>query len=202
MVSLDKSAPTEEERRVGAVTKMRYLTFRESLTTTAHLGFRIDAMKIGDDPNLNDTPLNFRRGPTDPTAVLRELTRFVCSSKEVAAAFAKRLRELRAALEADTSFFPTYTLIRSSLLFTYDHAAVAGGGPGGRPEVGVGVHMIDFSSSKRVPPGSEPLTHRAAWREGSAEDGYLNGVDNLIAMFDKVVAGETAWDAPPPTARG
>lgn len=154
-------------------------------------------MKIGDDPRMNDTPLNFRRGPREPAAVLRELTRFVCASKPVAAAFAARLRALRTALEADEHFFPRHSLIRSSLLFTYDLATVhapptlsSADGPLHR----VGVHMIDFSSSVAVADGAERLSHREQWTPGNGEDGYLVGIDNLIKMFDKVEKGESTWD--------
>jgi len=190
MDGLDKAAATPQERAAGAVTKLRYLKFREGLTTTARLGFRVDAMKIGDDPNLNDTPLNFRRGPREPAAVLRELTRFVCNNRTIAAAFAARLRALRSALETDAHFFPTHSLIRSSLLFTYDlkpPESAAGTAPR------VGVHMIDFSSTAQAKDG-ERLTHRAPWQPGSGEEGYLVGVDNLIKMFDKVERGEAAWE--------
>jgi 1D-myo-inositol-triphosphate 3-kinase len=189
MRSLDATAALPEEEAAGAITKLRYLKFREGLTTTRDLGFRVDAMKIGDDPTLNDSPLNFRQGPREPAAVLRELTRFVCASRPLAAAFAARLRALRCALEADAAFFPRYSLLRSSLLCTYDKRAVETAtlsAPG--PPV-VGVHMIDFSSSEQARPG-ERLSHRAPWEPGNGEDGYLLGVDNLIKMFDKVERGE------------
>jgi 1D-myo-inositol-triphosphate 3-kinase len=196
MVSLDKRAVLPEEEAAGAITKLRYLKFREALTTTQTLGFRIDAMKIGDDPNLNDTPLNFRRGPREPSAVLRELTRFVCGNRTLAAAFAARLRALRTALEADEHFFPRHCLIRSSLLFTYDlpSAHAPHSPPSGDASLHrVGVHMIDFSSSRQAR-GDVRISHRRPWQVGNHEDGYLLGVDNLIRMFDKVDKGETEWD--------
>mmetsp|Transcript_34179 Transcript_34179/g.78739 ORF Transcript_34179/g.78739 Transcript_34179/m.78739 type:complete len:702 (+) Transcript_34179:152-2257(+) len=197
MLSIDKGAALPDELELGCITKLRYLKFRESLTTTQTLGFRVDAMKIGTDPNLNDTPLNFRRGPREPAAVLRELTRFVGAERALAAAFAAKLRALRTALEADEHFFPTHSLIRSSLLFTYDLHATRG--PDGEESSGsellckVGVHMIDFSSSQRERM-AERVTHREAWSPGNGEDGYLLGVDNLIRMFDKVHKSEVAWD--------
>lgn len=193
MRSLDAAAPKADELAVGGVTKLRYLQFREGLTTTQALGFRIDAMRVGDDPRLSDPPLNFRRGPREPDAVLAELSRFVRGSREVAAALAARLRALRAALEGDEAFFPRRCMLRSSLLFTYDLAALrtapeAAGAE--RPPHAASVHMIDFSATS---PSAERLSHRARWAPGNGEDGYLLGVDNLIMMFDKVERGEASW---------
>ena len=40
MVAVDPTAPTEEERAVKAVTKPRYMVWRETISSTATLGFR------------------------------------------------------------------------------------------------------------------------------------------------------------------
>lgn len=49
MVAVDAGAPTDAERQVEAVTKLRYMQFREQQSSTCSLGFRIEAMKV----NLN-----------------------------------------------------------------------------------------------------------------------------------------------------
>ena len=46
MVSVDPNAPSEEEHEAKAVTKLRYMTFREEQSSTCSLGFRIEAMKV------------------------------------------------------------------------------------------------------------------------------------------------------------
>lgn len=46
MVLLDPHEPTEEEHAVKAITKKRYMQFREKKSSTATLGYRIEAAKV------------------------------------------------------------------------------------------------------------------------------------------------------------
>lgn len=61
-------------------------------------------------------------------------------------------------------------LIGSSLLFVYDNSGLAT------------IHMIDFGKTTPLPPGLT-ITHRTEWTEGTHEDGYLYGLDNLIEIW-------------------
>lgn len=46
MVALDSKAPNAEEHKLQAVTKLRYMQFREEQSSTCSHGFRIEAMKV------------------------------------------------------------------------------------------------------------------------------------------------------------
>lgn len=48
MIAVDPEAPNAEERELQAVTKLRYMQFREQQSSTCSHGFRIEAMKVMD----------------------------------------------------------------------------------------------------------------------------------------------------------
>ena len=48
MIAVDPLAPTEEERKMKGVTKPRYMVWRETISSTATLGFRIEGVKKSD----------------------------------------------------------------------------------------------------------------------------------------------------------
>lgn len=54
MVQVDPSAPTAEERRVQGVTKPRYMVWRETISSTATLGFRVEGIKRAQGGSTKD----------------------------------------------------------------------------------------------------------------------------------------------------
>lgn len=166
MIELDPNEPTDEERRTG-ITKLRYMSFRERLSSTKTLCFRVEGIKLANQELRSDFKmaksreevqaiiLSFLPPPTEPFhRVIRER-------------ILQRLVDLHATTER-SRFFYEHELIGSSLLFVYDHT--------GR----VGVWMIDFGKTSRV---ETTITHRDPWILGNREDGYLVGLENLIDML-------------------
>ena len=49
MVAVDPDAPTEQEHLLKGVTKPRYMVWRETISSTATLGFRIEGINSSKD---------------------------------------------------------------------------------------------------------------------------------------------------------
>ncbi|XP_075956531.1 inositol-trisphosphate 3-kinase Cb [Anarhichas minor] len=168
MVAVDPGAPTEQERAQQGVLKPRYMQWRETLSSTATLGFRIEGIKKADGTcNTNFKKTKHRE------QVMQALEDFVAGNTQILKLYLQRLKELRSVLE-QSQFFRTHEVVGSSLLFVHDASGKAR------------VWMIDFG--KTVPlPEPQTLDHRTPWMEGNREDGYLWGLDNLIDIFSTML---------------
>jgi len=180
MLAVDPAALSEEEAAAG-VTKMEYMRWREVTSSSATLGWRIEGIRRargGAAASHYPAPKLLR----EPEQLEQAVGWFCEGRPAVRRAFAARLAELRAALEA-SRWFATHELVSSSLLLLYD------GDPHGAAPPGL--WMIDFAKAAPLD-GALVLTHRAPWQPGNCEDGYLTGVDSLLHLLSRPdpLAGE------------
>ncbi|XP_041070676.1 inositol-trisphosphate 3-kinase A [Carcharodon carcharias] len=168
MVEVDPQAPTPQEHTLQAVLKPRYMQWRETLSSTATLGFRIEGVKKADGTGST----NFKRTKTKQQ-ILQVFVDFVNGNKNILEAYVTRLKKIRKTLES-SEFFKKHEVIGSSLLFIHDKSEVAK------------VWLIDFGKTTRLPSG-KTLNHRHPWQEGNREDGYLWGLDNMIDITTDIL---------------
>ncbi|XP_063002368.1 uncharacterized protein LOC134412392 [Elgaria multicarinata webbii] len=161
MVKIDPQAPTALEHCQGAVTKARYMQWREGISSSASLGFRIEGITIEGGAVQKD--FKQIRGQEEIVDIFLTFTK---SRLDVLSTYLARLKSMHKALEEST-FFKTHEVIGSSLLFLHDRKGQAS------------VWMIDFG--KTLPsPANCLLHHDVAWTHGNHEDGYLIGLQHLI----------------------
>lgn len=167
MVALDPNAPTETERKNKAITKLRYMQFREQESSTAEFGFRIEALRLsGEAPETNLKKVKTKEQNQ------RLLTKYLRSNDQARCDICEKLHSVRKKFEK-SEFLMSHEMIGSSLLVMYDE------------EGHTGVWMIDFSKAMAIGDGIT-LTHRKPWMLGNHEDGYLSGLDNLIKIFEEL----------------
>ncbi|CAM2116922.1 unnamed protein product [Caretta caretta] len=160
MVKVDPSAATAEEHSQRAVTKPRYMQWREHISSTASLGFRIEGVTIEGGAVQKD----FKQTRTQEQIIDTFLI-FTKRQGSILSAYQSRLESMRSALQ-ESVFFRTHEVIGSSLLFVHDRQGRAN------------VWMIDFGKTRPAPP-QLALCHDVPWSRGSHEDGYLIGLHHL-----------------------
>ncbi|KAM8939224.1 inositol-trisphosphate 3-kinase B-like [Pelodytes ibericus] len=161
MVSVDPTAPTTEENDQKAITKPRYMQWRETVSSTAMLGFRIEGVTIEGGPVKKD----FKQ-MKDREKIMETFIIFTKGREDILAAYLNRLENMQKVLQ-DSVFFSTHEVIGSSLLFVHDRRGFSN------------VWMIDFGKTSPAP-AHLPLKHDVPWEAGNHEDGYLLGLRNLI----------------------
>ncbi|XP_973087.3 inositol-trisphosphate 3-kinase homolog isoform X3 [Tribolium castaneum] len=164
MVAIDPSAPTEEEHRQQAVTKLRYMQFRELQSSTCSHGFRIEAMKCRGSPPVTDL-----KKVKSSQEVFNTLDMFLGGREDVRQRLLARLCEIRSKIE-QAEYFKTREVVGSSLFIIYDDAKV-------------GVWLIDFAKTNKLPEGTV-VDHRRPWVQGNHEEGLLFGLDRLISVIE------------------
>ncbi|XP_043230128.1 inositol-trisphosphate 3-kinase homolog isoform X1 [Amphibalanus amphitrite] len=165
MVAIDPKAPLPEEHEAGAISKVRYMTYREGQSSSSQLGFRIEGLKMrGSDP-IRD--LKRIRAWEE---VLYTISVYL-GSADVARQMLAHLTNIRDKFEA-SAFFRRHEVIGSSIFLVYDRRRS-------------GAWMIDFAKTSRLPDG-QTVDHRSPWQLGNREEGYLTGLDNLCKVVQQV----------------
>lgn len=166
MIQIDQNAPTEEEHRAKGVTKPRYMVWRETISSTSTLGFRIEGIKKSDGTSSKDFKTTKSR-----EQIGEAFREFAEGFPHALPKYIQRLKAIRATL-GFSEFFKRHEVIGSSLLFVHDrhHASV---------------WLIDFAKTV-VLPETVSIGHDRKWKVGNHEDGYLIGINNLIDIFTEV----------------
>lgn len=175
MVEVDSEGPTPEEHSQRGVTKPRYMQWRETMSSTNTLGFRIEGIKKSDGTCRTD--FKKTRSKQDVIQVFKD---FVEGNISILRSYLSRLTEIHQALKA-SEFFKQHEVIGSSLLFIHDHTGNAQ------------VWIIDFGKTTALPEG-HTLNHDIPWQEGNREDGYLWGLKNLIHTLESVSGEGTSQE--------
>ncbi|KAM4542866.1 inositol-trisphosphate 3-kinase A isoform 2-T2 [Odontesthes bonariensis] len=172
MVEVDSNGPTPQEHSQRAVTKPRYMQWRETLSSSNTLGFRIEGIKKHDGTCRTD--FKKTRSKQDVIQVFKD---FVGGNVKLIKSYLSKLTEIRQALNK-SHFFRQHEVIGSSLLFIHDHTGKAQ------------VWIIDFGKTTALPDG-QILKHNVPWQEGNQEDGYLWGLENLVHTLESVSNEDT-----------
>ncbi|XP_074861405.1 inositol-trisphosphate 3-kinase A-like isoform X2 [Carettochelys insculpta] len=180
MVKVDPGAATAKEHSQGAVTKPRYMQWREHISSTASLGFRIEGVTIEGGAVQKD----FKRTRTQEQIVDTFLV-FTKRQESILRAYHSRLESMHSALQ-ESAFFRTHEVIGSSLLFVHDRQGRAN------------VWMIDFGKTLPAPP-QVALRHDVPWSRGSHEDGYLIGLHHLTHTLQAAWQRLGLEEAPAPS---
>ncbi|XP_035895128.1 uncharacterized protein LOC118504586 isoform X1 [Anopheles stephensi] len=166
MIQIDQNAPTEEEHRAKGVTKPRYMVWRETISSTSTLGFRIEGIKKSDGTSSKDFKTTKSRDQ-----ICEAFREFTDGFPHAMPKYIQRLKAIRATLEY-SEFFKSHEVIGSSLLFVHDRHKAS-------------VWLIDFAKTVALPE-TVAITHDSKWKVGNHEDGYLIGINNLIDIFSEV----------------
>lgn len=160
MIAIDPSAPTAEEHQTKAVTKLRYMQFRENQSSSCSHGFRIEAMKCRGSPPVTDL-----KKVKSPEEVARTLDTFLNGREDVKQRLSHRLNDIRTKID-QSDFFKRHEVVGSSIFMIYD-------------DTKVGVWLIDFAKTNKLSDGTT-VNHRKPWVPGNHEEGLLYGFDTLI----------------------
>jgi len=207
MLEISPEEPTAEERAKKAITKHRWMSFRDNLSSSVKLGFRIDGMAGPGHLKLRSDAFTTLR---EKEEIVQELLGFLPPAprrfRRMMRASLKDLGEDASRLAPVTDDLNVlYTKIdvaneivenlrrilrafeRSKFFKAHEFVGssllfVAAD----KPPMGK-VFMIDFAKTYPLPDGVA-INHRSAWELGNHEDGILFGLENCIICWEEVIA--------------
>lgn len=168
MIAVSPNEPTSEEHEQKAVTKLRYMLFRERMSSSGSKGFRIEALRM-----KGSSPITDLKTVKSDTEVYETIAQFLCNKKNLTKQLLERLKQIRGYIEK-SKFFQHHEIVGSSIFIVYD-------------EDHVGAWLIDFAKSRQLDEHIK-IDHRRNWIPGNFEEGILYGVDQLINIFEEIFA--------------
>mmetsp|Transcript_38138 Transcript_38138/g.89419 ORF Transcript_38138/g.89419 Transcript_38138/m.89419 type:complete len:388 (-) Transcript_38138:170-1333(-) len=183
---------TEEEKEMESITKHKWMSTRDKISSLQSLGFRIDGI-VG--PGGLKVPADYFANISERQGVLSELRGFFqrlsSGAGDASAALQARLivellarlKSLRAACER-SQFFATHEFVGASVLICAEASPPR-----------VSAHVIDLAKTSSLPEGLS-IDHRRPWTMGNHEDGFLFGLDNCIACLEEILAEVPAEHRP------
>ena len=181
MRGVDATMVSTEDDDAGGITRRRYLSLLDEISSTRELGFRIDGAQLTLPTGTRET-CSVPEGKTlsnlhDEADICAMIATFLQKDERLADAIVLKLQTILAALER-SAFFNDHVFLRSALLLTYDDAA---------REKRLELKLINFAFCYAVPDG-QSVSHTAPWDGDAAshQDGYLFGMESLLRLMQRV----------------
>ncbi|XP_031619171.1 inositol-trisphosphate 3-kinase homolog isoform X2 [Contarinia nasturtii] len=170
MISVAPNEPTDEEHARGSITKLRYMLFREQMSSSSSKGFRIEALRM-----KGSSPITDLKTVKSDTEVYETIAQFLCDKRHLTKDLLERLKQIRQYIE-QSKFFQRHEIVGSSIFIVYD-------------EDHIGAWLIDFAKSRQLDENIK-IDHRRNWIPGNCEEGLLYGVDQLINILVDIIADQ------------
>lgn len=166
LIEMAPDEPNEAEISAQAITKKRYMSWRERSSCSSNLGFRIEAIKKNQVSEREFYTVKAKQQVIDHFKI------YTNNDLNILEMYVRRLIDLRNTLKK-SKFFYSHEMIGSSLLFVHDNNSA-------------NIWIIDFGKTRRLPAGIQ-IDHLSTWVDGNHEDGFLFGINNLIEIFQEII---------------
>eukprot|EP00746_Dinoflagellata_sp_MGD_P090672 gnl/MRDRNA2_/MRDRNA2_35828_c0_seq1.p1 gnl/MRDRNA2_/MRDRNA2_35828_c0~~gnl/MRDRNA2_/MRDRNA2_35828_c0_seq1.p1 ORF type:complete len:453 (+),score=69.84 gnl/MRDRNA2_/MRDRNA2_35828_c0_seq1:164-1522(+) len=179
---------TEEEHQQRSITKFKWMSTRDKMSSLQSLGFRIDGI-VG--PNAIKVHADYYANISDRAVVVQEIRKFLDYLPENLYSQAERLGiQSRLASEVvaqvsqhktncmTSNFFSFHSFVGCSLLIVVESCI-------GKAPPKACVRIIDLAKTSKVP-DEVKIDHMRDWAPGNHEDGLLKGLENVVDCWTEV----------------